>query len=292
MNQPSRTVKARERISHLQQQLFPRDYVTETARTIPVVARCQVLVVGGGVAGLSAAIAAKKTRQVAGTGVDVILLEKENPNKKLKLEKQDSILEKHGIRTLFQCLAVETIVRDHQIEAVIIESTVGRQAILANRIIDCTGNGDIAFLSHCHYTQLDTFYPTAVGRSIVGLQTLTRQDVLNGVTFPNSIGVLPQSLVADNKNEYKNENKNKNKMFYLPLGCLLPTSINNLVVAGKAISGDSFISNMMRDPMACRVSGQAAGVVAAVSLLENKTTYQTEIHLIQIELRRQGVRFD
>lgn len=288
MNQPSRTVKARERISHLQQQLFPRDYVTETTRTIPVVARCQVLVVGSGVAGLSAAIGAKKTRQVAETGVDVILLDKENPNKKLKLEKQVNILEKHGIRTLFQCLAVETIVCEYQIKAVIIESVVGRQAVLANRVIDCTSNGDIAFLSHCHYTQLDTFYPTAMGRSIVGLQTLTRQDVLNGVKFPNSIGVLPLSLIADNKNE----NKNKNNIFYLPLGCLLPPTINNLVVAGKAISGDSFISNMMRHPMARQVSGQAAGVVAAVSLLENKSTYTTEIHLIQIELRRQGVRLN
>ena len=50
--------------SHLQ------DTVTEPARVLPVLARCDVLVVGGGPSGLSAALGARRA------GADVVLMEK------------------------------------------------------------------------------------------------------------------------------------------------------------------------------------------------------------------------
>jgi predicted GNAT family acetyltransferase len=46
----------------------------------------------------------------------------------------------------------------------------------------------------------------------------------------------------------------------------------------------------MRNMMACTVTGQGAGVAAAVSLQQDKSTAQVDIAGVQAELERQGVR--
>ena len=46
----------------------------------------------------------------------------------------------------------------------------------------------------------------------------------------------------------------------------------------------------MRNMMACTVTGQAAGVAAAVSLKTCAPTGEVEIAAVQEELKRQGVR--
>ena len=43
---------------------------------------------------------------------------------------------------------------DGSIRGIITESKSGRQAIMANRIVDCTGDADIAYLAGCPYTVL------------------------------------------------------------------------------------------------------------------------------------------
>jgi len=45
------------------------------------------------------------------------------------------------------CFAVEAIVQDGQVRGIITESKSGRQAILAKRVVDCTGDADVAFLA-------------------------------------------------------------------------------------------------------------------------------------------------
>ena len=46
----------------------------------------------------------------------------------------------------------------------------------------------------------------------------------------------------------------------------------------------------MRNMMACTVTGQAAGVAAAVSLKTGALTGEVKIEAVQEELKRQGVR--
>jgi hypothetical protein len=46
----------------------------------------------------------------------------------------------------------------------------------------------------------------------------------------------------------------------------------------------------MRNMMACTVTGQGAGVAAAVSLQQGQSTAEVDLKAIQAELERQGVR--
>jgi len=54
------------------------------------------------------------------------------------------MLDEAGVKMLLHTPAVKPMVEENVIKAVIFENKSGRQAILAKRVIDCTGDGDIA----------------------------------------------------------------------------------------------------------------------------------------------------
>merc|ERR1712176_1123146 len=67
----------------------------------------------------------------------------------------DSLIRDAGVRPLFHIWVVEALVHDGVITGVITESKSGRKAILADRVIDCTGDADVAHLAGCRYSTLD-----------------------------------------------------------------------------------------------------------------------------------------
>ena len=71
---------------------------------------------------------------------------------------------------------------------------------------------------------------------------------------------------------------------------MVPPNINNLLVAGRCVAGDKTSHAAMRNMMACTVTGQGAGVAAAVSLKNKKSTLDIDINVVQEELKKQGVR--
>lgn len=54
------------------------------------------------------------------------------------------MLDKAGVKLLLHTIAVQPILEDNKIRGVIIENKSGRQAILAQRVVDATGDGDIS----------------------------------------------------------------------------------------------------------------------------------------------------
>ena len=168
--------------------------IKEPARDIPVRAEADVLVVGGGPAGIMAAEAA------AGDGLRVMLVESrgflggnltiglpilgflgrkgnqiiegsaqrfidrlrargaasehrpcknhmsltiidEEEVKRTALE----IMEEKGVEVLLYTFFADAIREGDAVKGVVVESKAGREAILAKTVIDCTGDGDVAF---------------------------------------------------------------------------------------------------------------------------------------------------
>ena len=70
----------------------------------------------------------------------------------------------------------------------------------------------------------------------------------------------------------------------------MPRHVDNLLVAGRAIGGDKISHASVRNMMCCTVAGQGAGVAAAGSIKQGRTTSEVEIGCVQAELKRQGVR--
>ena len=55
------------------------------------------------------------------------------------------IMEECGVKVLMYVMFVDVIKEGDQVKVVIIESKKGREAILAKTVVDCTGDGDVAF---------------------------------------------------------------------------------------------------------------------------------------------------
>ena len=63
----------------------------------------------------------------------------------------DNLILKAGVTPLLHCQAVDAIMDGSKISGIITESKSGRQAIMAKRIIDATGDADIAFHAGAPY---------------------------------------------------------------------------------------------------------------------------------------------
>jgi len=123
-------------------------------------------------------------------------------------------------------------------------------------------------------------------RKIDAMYNLTATDVREQGRFDDSIGIFPEFidgygiLILPTTGRY----------WQLPYRALLPKGVANLLVAGRCIGGDSTSHASARNMMCCAVSGQGAGVAAAISLRRSEELHQVNISAVQQELTRQGTR--
>jgi hypothetical protein len=73
---------------------------------------------------------------------------------------------------------------------------------------------------------------------------------------------------------------------------LVPQKVENLLVVGRAVGGDQQSHAATRQMMCCAVTGQGAGVAAAVSVQENVAGAAVNIQKVQENLKLQGVRIN
>ena len=129
---------------------------------------------------------------------------------------------------------------------------------------------------------------TRDSRKIAGRYELTGDDVRGEARFEDSVGIFPEFLdgygvlVLPTTGRY----------FQVPYGILVPRGLDDLLVAGRCVAGDKISHAATRNQMCCAVTGQAAGVAAAVSLRDGRSTGEVDVTHVQQELRRQGVRLD
>ena len=123
-------------------------------------------------------------------------------------------------------------------------------------------------------------------RKIIGRYDLTENDVRNQARFEDSIGIFPEFIDGYNVLVLPTTGR----YFHLPYGCLVPQKIGNLLVAGRSIAGDKISHASVRNMMCCTVTGQGAGVAAAVSVKDGVSVGDVNIGNVQKELLRQGVR--
>lgn len=78
----------------------------------------------------------------------------------------------------------------------------------------------------------------------------------------------------------------------IPYRCLVPEGLEGLLVAGRCISGDYLATNTLRLIVPCFVTGQAAGVAAALAVRQGLEPRQVNTDELRTALREQGVPLD
>ena len=127
---------------------------------------------------------------------------------------------------------------------------------------------------------------TRDSRKIIGRYNMTEHDVLNQARFDDTIGIFPEFVdgygivVLPTTGRY----------FQVPYGILVPQGVENLLVAGRCVAGDKISHAALRNMMCCTVTGQGAGVAAAVSVKTGVNAGAVDIRTVQQALIKQGVR--
>lgn len=125
-------------------------------------------------------------------------------------------------------------------------------------------------------------------RHIVGDYTLTESDVRGDRTFPDSIAV---DVSAFDVHDVKGADVDFQGLrpYELPYRCMVPKSVEQLLVAGRCISADHAAHGRSRNVPACMATGQAAGIAAAIALEGNTTVRLVSIERVQLALREIGM---
>ena len=123
-------------------------------------------------------------------------------------------------------------------------------------------------------------------RKIEAVYDMTARDVREQARFDDSVGIFPEFidgyglLILPTTGRY----------FHVPYRSLVPRGIRGLIAAGRIIGGDKVSHAAVRNMMCCAVSGQGAGVAAALSVKTGRSFDDLEVAGVQAELLRQGAR--
>jgi hypothetical protein len=145
------------------------------------------------------------------------------------------------------------------------------------------------FMPGCEQAKLRNFGMT-LGvrdtRKIDALYNLTGEDVRGEARFDDAIGIFPEFidgyglLILPTTGRY----------FHVPYRSLVPRGVGHLLIAGRAIGGDRISHAAVRNMMCCAVSGQGAGVAAAISVRTGEPFDRLDVRAVRRELERQGAR--
>jgi hypothetical protein len=111
-------------------------------------------------------------------------------------------------------------------------------------------------------------------RLLEGAKKLTEQEMKEGAKFEDVIGYSGAFANAPD--------------FQIPYGCLVPKKLENLLAAGRCVSAEFPVADTLRLIPVCWVTGQAAGVAAALSLKDKCKPRQVNVTKLQNLLRQQG----
>ncbi len=113
-----------------------------------------------------------------------------------------------------------------------------------------------------------------ITRVLQGLATVRLEDLKNGSKFSDVIGVGGSS-------------NGKHGPWQIPYGALVPVKVDNILAAGRCISAEIRMADLVRLIPNCFVTGHAAGVAAAVAVQDGCLPRQVDVAKVQKILRQQ-----
>jgi len=159
--------------------------------------------------------------------------------------------------------------------------------------------------SEAHVIQTANFIGLREGRRLNGLYKISVADLQNGATFDDAICVvhLPVDLHSVNKADEKAAGEAKEtsynaglatKPYQIPARSLISADLDNLLMAGRCVSGDFYAHASYRVTGNSIPMGEAAGVIASRSAVGNQSPREFLLHNpgeITTEMSRRGYLF-
>ena len=270
-----------------------------------------------------------------------------------------------NLEVVFHCWGVDVVGDKSAVRGVVFESKQGREAILAERVVDCTGDGDVAFQVGADFRQIThavgfvyrlgnigratgrdvsklaadgfpkipnepapgVFWKNCLGPQANGcsVEDLTRAEfghreemwrfvermratpgyeetfILNSCS---QVGVRATRLIRtdhtlvmaetdahktfDDAIGLSGDDTFTRGAFQIPYRTLLPSGVENLLVAGRAIGVAPDVIDRARLIPVCMVTGEAAGTAAALSVAAGVAPRALDVRALRRRLSDNG----
>ena len=128
-------------------------------------------------------------------------------------------------------------------------------------------------------------------RRICCLETLSETDFFDQSKKVNEIGrysypIDIHPMTADNQgmrdfSTHVSQRHNAGESYSIPYGCLVPEDVRNMLVAGRCIGADHAMQASIRVIPGCYITGQAAGIAAALCIRDHTDPANVDIHSLQ-----------
>jgi len=136
-------------------------------------------------------------------------------------------------------------------------------------------------------------------RRIMGDYVLNLEDFKKRAVFDDEIGRFsyPVDIHASRpsekdfakfEDEFRQLRYGKGESYGIPFRTLIPKKVDNLLVVGRCISSDRYIQGSVRVMPGCFITGQAAGMAAAMIVDKNISTRQVNVVELQKRLKAMG----
>ena len=137
-------------------------------------------------------------------------------------------------------------------------------------------------------------------RRVIGDYVLSHDDYVARASFPDEIGryaypidIHPSSAdpkaMAEHVKQFNEKYRYKpGESYGIPYRILTPKGIRNLLVAGRCVSSDEMVQASIRVIPACYITGQAAGVAAALAADQALSVHEVAVKDLQARLRAFG----
>ena len=136
-------------------------------------------------------------------------------------------------------------------------------------------------------------------RRIMGDYVLCLEDFKNRAVFDDEIGryAYPVDIHASApdvasfkqfEEEFHSLRYNDGESYGVPYRILTPRELDNTLVAGRCISADRFLQGSIRVMPGCYITGQAAGIAAAIAVDQDISVHDVDVIELQHRLLEQG----
>jgi len=126
-------------------------------------------------------------------------------------------------------------------------------------------------------------------RRITGDYVLTGDDVKSGRRFEDSVGFARAPIDVHERGGQGGGIVGVEGGYGVPYRCLLPADVEGLLVAGRCISVDEIAFGSTRNIPTCVLTGEAAGIAAALAARAKTTPRALGAGPVQDVLRRRGI---
>ncbi len=142
----------------------------------------------------------------------------------------------------------------------------------------------------CHLIRTAPQIAVRETRRIQGEYQITAEDVRMGRAFSDAILKVGMAIDVHNPGKGFEFYMIKNNDTYdVPYRSLLPKGVENLLVAGRCISGDHIAHGSYRQMAPCMGLGEAAGTAAALAISLKKPVRSISVSDLQETLKKQNV---